>query len=116
MGILGSRPAVVNMALVEQINSTIQQNTVVMYSKLGCPFCTKARKVFQSIGADFLEIDLNKESNTGEWQDALQEITGARSVPRVFVGGKFIGGGSETEALHKSGKLAPMIDAAKQQS
>ena len=29
-------------------------------------------------------------------QDALAEITGARSVPRVFVGGAFIGGGDDT--------------------
>lgn len=27
----------------------------------------------------------------------LQEITGGRSVPRVFVGGKFIGGGDDTD-------------------
>jgi len=112
---MGNRGSVgrVNMALVEQINATVKQNPIVMYSKYHCPFCTKARKVFQSIGVDFMEIDLNKEPNTAEWQDALQQITGARSVPRVFVGGKFIGGGSETEELHNSGQLVPMIDAAK---
>jgi glutaredoxin-related protein len=30
-------------------------------------------------------------------------------VPRVFIGGKFIGGGNETSELHRSKKLAPML-------
>jgi len=102
------------MSLVDKINGTVADNSVVMYSKKHCPFCVKARKVFEEIGCNFLEVDLNKESNTSEYQDALMQITGGRSVPRVFVGGKFIGGGDETAALHKSGQLAPMIAACKQ--
>ena len=42
-------------------------------------------------------------------QDYLLKLTGARSVPRVFIGGKCIGGGSETRALHDQGKLIPML-------
>ena len=37
-------------------------------------------------------------------------ITGGRSVPRVFVAGKFIGGGDDTEALARSGKLKEMLE------
>lgn len=33
-------------------------------------------------------------------------------VPQVFVGGKFIGGASETYSLHDSKKLIPMLDEA----
>lgn len=42
-------------------------------------------------------------------QDYLLKITGARSVPRVFIGGNCIGGGSETRALQDQGKLVPML-------
>lgn len=42
-------------------------------------------------------------------QDYLKKITGARSVPRVFIGGKCIGGGSETRALQDQGKLIPAL-------
>lgn len=45
-------------------------------------------------------------------QDYLLSITGARTVPRVFIGGKFIGGGSETRDLHQKGKLVPMLKSA----
>ena len=46
------------------------------------------------------------------WQDALGALTGARSVPRVFVGGSFLGGGDDTVAAAKSGKLAQLCKAA----
>jgi hypothetical protein len=46
-----------------------------------------------------------------EIQDALYEVTGARSVPRVFVGGEFIGGGDDTAAKAASGELAAKLKA-----
>ncbi len=42
-------------------------------------------------------------------QDYLRELTGARSVPRVFIGGKCIGGGTETQELAQKGKLVTML-------
>lgn len=45
-------------------------------------------------------------------QDYMQTLTGARSVPRVFVGGKFIGGGSEVKELQGNGKLVPLLKDA----
>ncbi len=45
-------------------------------------------------------------------QDYLLSITGARSVPRVFINGKCIGGGSEVRSLNDSGKLVPMLKDA----
>lgn len=42
-----------------------------------------------------VELDLR---NDGEAiQDALLELTGGRSVPRVFIDGQFIGGGDDTD-------------------
>ena len=34
-------------------------------------------------------------------------------VPIVFVNGKFVGGGTETKALHQEGKLINLIDECK---
>lgn len=45
----------------------------------------------------------------GAIQDYLRSKTGSRTVPQVFIGGKFIGGGSETKALHDQKKLVPML-------
>ena len=40
----------------------------------------------------------------------MKEITGASSVPRVFIGGKCIGGGDDTEALDKAAQLRPLLE------
>ena len=45
-------------------------------------------------------------------QDYLQKITGDRTVPRVFIAGKCIGGGGDTKSLHQGGKLVPMLKEA----
>lgn len=46
-----------------------------------------------------------------EIQDALNEVTGGRSVPRVFIGGNFIGGGDDTAAKQANGQLAQLLQA-----
>ena len=44
-------------------------------------------------------------------QDALLGITGARSVPRVFIKGNFYGGGDETAAGCKNGDVQKKLEA-----
>ena len=44
-------------------------------------------------------------------QNALYEMTGWRTVPNVFVHGKSIGGGDDTERLYNQGKLQELISS-----
>ena len=44
-------------------------------------------------------------------QDELGSRTGARSVPRVFVDGEFIGGGNETAEMAGSGELRKLLES-----
>ena len=39
----------------------------------------------------------------------MKEKTGARSVPRVFVDGKFIGGGDDISAKSSNGSLKKLL-------
>lgn len=54
-------------------------------------------------------IELDSRQDGDDIQNYLAELTGGRSVPRVFIDGDFIGGGDDTEALQKSGKLEVML-------
>jgi len=83
----------------------------MVFSKTYCPFCTKAKKALSEINVTFEVMELDTRKDCATIQDALGKMTGARSVPRVFVGGKFIGGGDETAQLKKSGELKKMIDS-----
>lgn len=42
-------------------------------------------------------------------QAVLGEMTDASTVPRVFVDGKFIGGGTEVKKLYETGELKRIL-------
>ena len=48
-------------------------------------------------------------------QDELERITGARTVPRVFIHQKFYGGGTDTAAGVASGEVLALVQAGKQE-
>ncbi|CAM9377706.1 unnamed protein product [Ectocarpus sp. 4 AP-2014] len=72
---------------VDAVNEMVGQHGVVVYSKSYCPFCTKAKKALKDVGAKYELIELDQVDNGSAIQDALQSITGQRSVPNVFIGG-----------------------------
>lgn len=51
-------------------------------------------------------------SDGAELQDALQEISGQRTVPNIYIAGEHIGGNSDLQALHSKGLLESKIKAA----
>uniref|UniRef100_A0A3B4A0N0 Glutaredoxin-2, mitochondrial n=1 Tax=Periophthalmus magnuspinnatus TaxID=409849 RepID=A0A3B4A0N0_9GOBI len=88
----------------------VSQNCVVIFSKTTCPYCKMAKNVFNEIGANYKVIELDEHNDGRRLQDALAQMTGARTVPRVFINGNCIGGGSDTKQLHQQGKLLPLIE------
>ena len=92
------------------IDSVIQKTPVVVFSKTYCPYCTKAKNTLKNLitNSNIIIYELDEMDNGNEIQNALS-FTGATSVPRVFVGGKFIGGGDDTVAKAKSGELQKLI-------
>eukprot|EP00903_Cladosiphon_okamuranus_P008394 g8070.t1 len=97
---------------VDSVKDMVGQHPVVVYSKSYCPFCTKAKKALNEIGAKYEVIELDKVEHGSAIQDALQSITGQRTVPNVFIGGSSIGGGDDTVRLQKSGELLTKVTAA----
>lgn len=69
-----------------------------------------AKNVFNDIGARYKVIELDEHNDGRRLQEALAQMTGARTVPRVFINGNCIGGGSDTKQLHQQGKLLPLIE------
>lgn len=96
-------------ACAQYVNDLVSQNCVVIFSKSTCPYCRMAKSVFQEIGAAFTVVELDQRGDGQRLQDTLAHITGARTVPRVFVNGRCIGGGSDTRQLHQQGRLLPLI-------
>lgn len=80
--------------------------------KTYCPYCKRVKELLSQLGAKFKVLELDQESDGAEIQSALQEWTGQRSVPNVFIGGKHIGGCDTTVEKHKVGDLVPLLTQA----
>ncbi|KAK9845526.1 hypothetical protein WJX81_008659 [Elliptochloris bilobata] len=98
------------MAAKQHVEEKVKANKVAVFSKSYCPYCKKAKQALDTLikGQYYIE-ELDEVPDGDSIQDALLELTGGRSVPRVFIGGKFFGGGDDTVAALKNGKLAKLI-------
>ena len=47
-----------------------------------------------------------------QYQDVLNDLTGQRTVPNVFINGKHIGGCSDVIAMHSRGDLSRLLIAS----
>lgn len=102
----------------EKVKELIKQHEVIVFSKTTCPFCSRAKKVLESEGTTFhvFELDELSSDQTREFQDALEIMTGARTVPRVFVRGECLGGCDDITKMQQKGELAKALGGASKSS
>ncbi len=67
---------------------------VTVFTRLGCPFCAKAKALLKEKGIAFDELILNKDYRNV----TLRAVAGQDSVPQVFINGEHIGGSDKLEA------------------
>ncbi|XP_003785650.1 glutaredoxin 2 [Otolemur garnettii] len=96
-------------APMNQIQETISDHCVVIFSKTSCSYCKMAKKLFHDMNVNYKVVELDMLEYGSQFQDALYKMTGARTVPRIFVNGTFIGGATDTHRLHQEGKLLPLV-------
>ncbi len=60
---------------------------VTVMTRKGCPFCARAKGMLADAGIAFEELELNRDYT----ERSLRAITGATTVPQVFVNGEHIG-------------------------
>jgi thioredoxin reductase (NADPH) len=102
-----------DLATPDCIQSIVHEHPVVVFSKPWCPFCRKALEALSAAGVkEPYVIDLSQYSNTQKIQSTLQQLTGRRTVPNVFVGSKSIGGGDETAGLLRTNELIQLLQVA----
>ncbi|CAG5110658.1 Oidioi.mRNA.OKI2018_I69.chr2.g5038.t1.cds [Oikopleura dioica] len=97
------------------VKNAIDSHKVVVISKTFCPFCTNAKNSLKSAGIDFKAYEIESNPDMNAIQDELKKITGARSVPRVFINQKFFGGGDDTVAGKAPLKIVEMSDNEEEQ-
>jgi len=107
-----TRSSIASLQLVpdEFMESEIESNDVVVFSKSYCPFCTKTKELFNSLDVEYAVHELDQMGDDGpELQMALFKKTDQKSVPNVFVKQQHIGGNDDTQAAAKEGKLQELL-------
>ncbi|NER24810.1 MAG: glutathione peroxidase [Symploca sp. SIO1C2] len=80
--------------MLKYINPKAEKPKLVsMFSKVGCPFCARAKAALKARGMTYQEIVLGKDITTR----SLQAVSGAATTPQVFIDGKLIGGADDLD-------------------
>ncbi|XP_045153976.1 glutaredoxin 2 isoform X2 [Echinops telfairi] len=66
-------------APVNQIQETISDNCVVIFSKTSCSYCTMAKKLFHDMNINYKVVELDMLEYGNQFQDALFTMTGERT-------------------------------------
>ncbi|MCU0855023.1 MAG: hypothetical protein MUF63_08995 [Rhodobacteraceae bacterium] len=87
-----------------------------MFALEWCEFCWSVRRLFAAAGISYRSVDLDSAAyrggdRGGEVRKALARLTGAVTIPQVFIGGHHIGGATETFDAFNSGELRRRIEA-----
>lgn len=80
---------------------------VEIYTKLLCPYCARAKRLFDSKGVEYQEYDitLGGEKRT----EMLARANGGTTVPQIFIDDRHLGGCDDVMALDRQGKLDPLL-------
>ena len=78
------------------------KNKIVIYTTSWCPYCVKAKELLKKKGVAFEEYDIEEEPGARE---AMQLLSGSKTVPQVYLGNTLLGGCDELHALDDRGDL-----------
>lgn len=84
----------------------MSQPAITIYSTLVCPYCVAAKNFLKSKGAQWTEVRIDLDPAEREKMMALTRRT---SVPQIFIGDFHVGGYDDMIALHREGKLEPLL-------
>lgn len=74
------------------------ENSCVIFTKPGCPYCAKAKKMLEDHKISYEEVVLGRDATTV----AIRALTNKVTAPQVFIGGKYIGGSEDLEKYLKA--------------
>lgn len=99
--------------LEDSVKKTVSTSPVVVYSKTWCSYSSEVKSLLKRLGVQPLVIELDELGPQGpQLQKVLERLTGQHTVPNVFIGGKHIGGCTDTLKLYRKGELGPLLSEA----
>ena len=79
---------------------------ITVYTSAICGYCAAAKQFLKSRGLAWREVRIDIDPAARERMVAAAKRT---SVPQIFVGEVHVGGYDDMMALHRAGKLDPLL-------
>jgi glutaredoxin 3 len=103
------RIARVSGARLNQPASQPSAVPITLYTSAMCGYCVAAKNFLKSRGLQWEEIRIDLDPAQRERMMARAQRT---SVPQIFIGDTHVGGYDDMMALHRAGKLQPLLEGA----
>lgn len=78
-----------------------------IYTKFGCFYCYRAKRLLDDKGADYTEHDIS--FGGAKREEMLARAPHAQTVPQIFIGETYVGGSDDLAALESEGKLDALL-------
>jgi len=85
----------------------MSQPQVDIYTKFGCGYCFRAKRLLDEKGVDYTEFDITMGGPKRD--EMLQRAPNAMTVPQIFIGSIYVDGSDELAALEREGKLDALL-------
>jgi monothiol glutaredoxin len=95
--------------IVQEVQSAIARNDVVVVGMGQNPFPKKARKLLDQQRLSYKYLEYGNYLSDWRRRNALKMWTGWPSFPMVFVKGVLVGGANDLQKLVESGELARVL-------
>jgi len=80
---------------------------ITIYSTAVCPYCVAAKNFLKSKGESWTEV---RSAGAPVARKKMVPTPRRTSVPQIFVGEVHVGGYDDMIALHREGKLEPLLN------
>ena len=85
-------------------------NNIEIYTSNTCPYCIKAKKLLQMLNLDYTEHNVDNDFDKMCEELSARYGQNVQTVPQIIINGHYIGGYTDLEAMHKSGKLKEILN------
>lgn len=75
---------------------------VTLYGTPYCPYCMAARRLLKLKGVAYTEFNVDGDPDK---RAEMEQRSGRRTVPQIFIRGRHVGGFDELNALEQNGEL-----------
>jgi len=80
---------------------------VTIYTRLGCGYCTSAKRLLDQKGVEYTEHDASFKPELRA--EMIQRANGRSTFPQIFIGDYHVGGCDDLHALEREGRLDQLL-------